>query len=156
VFGYQIIEPIIKAAYEREVWQYCALRDNRTVLRLMKALSKSESIDYGTRYTTLNLCSLEEHGTIEFRAMGPVYEYEYLIRWASFCREMVNTAKNGAKAKDYQSVTDEASLRALFIKFGNETVDNAMSAMTDDIRESLQYDNRNVTHELVSATNGEI
>jgi hypothetical protein len=156
VFGYQIIEPIIKAAYSREVWQYCALRPNRSVLSLMKALSKSESIDYGTRYTTLNLCSLEEHGTIEFRAMGPVYEYEYLIRWASFCREMVNTAKNGAKAKDYQSVVDEASLRALFIKFGNETVNSALSLMSDEIRSSLEYDNRNVSREMVTATNGEI
>jgi hypothetical protein len=156
VFGYQIIEPIIKAAYQRSKWQYCNLRTNYDVLRLFKALSADEGADYGTRYTTLNLQSLEEHGTIEFRAMGPVYEYEYLIRWASFCREMVNTAKNGAKAKDYQKVVDEASLRALFIKFGNETVDNALSEMTDEIRSSIQNDNSRVGYELVNATNGEI
>lgn len=156
VFGYQIIEPLIKAAYQREKWQYCEPRRAYDVLRLFKALSANEDSDYGTRYTTLNLQSLEEHGTIEFRAMGPVYEYEYLIRWASFCREMVNTAKNGAKAKDYQSVVDEASLRALFIKFGNETVDNALSEMDESVLSSIQNDNSRVNRELVLNTNGEI
>lgn len=47
------------------------------------------------RYQTVNICSLRSHGTIEFRAMGNVYDYETLVRWAHFLRELINMAKRG-------------------------------------------------------------
>lgn len=44
------------------------------------------------RYTAINLQSLSVHGTIEFRALGPVYSYEYVTRWAWMLRELCNYA----------------------------------------------------------------
>jgi hypothetical protein len=68
----------------------------------------------------LNICSLSAHGTVEFRAMGPVYNYDHLVRWAMFCREMVASVGNGAKTKDFMAVSTWDDLMALFAKFGNE------------------------------------
>lgn len=44
------------------------------------------------RYRDVNVESLAKHGTIEFRALGAVYNYEHIVKWAWMCREMVNYA----------------------------------------------------------------
>lgn len=137
VLGYQMIEPLIEASYQRQTREYCKARPLDDVSEVLKSTkvakytvnpdrndrygySNKDVIHYGDRYHSLNLLALAAHGTVEFRAMGPVYDYESLIKWASFCREMVNCAANGAKATDWSAVKDWNGLMALFAKFGVE------------------------------------
>lgn len=135
VLGYQMVEPLIEASYRRHVREYCRERPLDDVARVLKSARTAKqlisndpytrrtdvtSVYTGDRYHSLNLQSLYSHGTVEFRAMGPVYNYESLIKWASFVREMVNCAGNGAGPRDFSAVTDWNSLMALFAKFGVE------------------------------------
>ena len=53
------------------------------------------------RYREVNLESLVKHGTIEFRAMGAVYGFEYICRWAWLCREMVNYAQSNMSVEPF-------------------------------------------------------
>lgn len=135
VLGYQMIEPLIEASYRRSTREYCRERPLDDVARVLKSARTAKqlisndpytrrtdvtSVYTGDRYHSLNLQSLYSHGTVEFRAMGPVYNYESLIKWASFVREMVNCAGNGAGPRDFSAVTDWNSLMVLFAKFGVE------------------------------------
>lgn len=67
------------------------------------------------RHQELNLQSLNKYGTIEFRSMGAVYDYEYLIRWAWLCRAMVDYAQSDAPISAVYTVTDFDSLVALLM-----------------------------------------
>lgn len=151
VYGYSVIEPIIEASYQRTKREYCQRRDTeelseigRSIKRLL-ALGDSDArqaIYAGDRYVTLNLCAINDHSTVEFRAMGPVYDYEYLIKWAYFCREMVNVAKAGVTPSEWNRVKDFGGLLALFIRKGKETVDTQLSQLTAESIKKLM--DRNV------------
>jgi hypothetical protein len=95
VFAYSMIEPIITPYYEREERGYCKEIPARGVTNAMAQSKRGERPDLGDRYFSVNLWALQSHGTIEFRAMGPVYRYDKLVKWALFCREMVSIAKAG-------------------------------------------------------------
>jgi hypothetical protein len=74
------------------------------------------------RYRDLNLQSLRQHGTIEFRAMGPTYDYEHLVRWAWFCREMVNVSRLDLPQSTWTQVRSMADVLGILTKYGSEGV----------------------------------
>lgn len=147
VFAYEMIEPLIETSYRREERGYCKNRTTKSTMAILKAAktvkyksyqdavkdghSGADYIPFGDRYVSLNLLALEDHGTVEFRAMGPVYEYEHLIKWAHFCREMVNLAKKDVPAKEWSAVRNFADVRALFAKYGEETSDAIFQSIAD-------------------------
>lgn len=106
LFAYGIVSPLIEPIYFREERSYCKdteaqtvrwwLRQTREYLHtrnqvpLPRHLVGSDGTD---RYYDVNTHALSEHGTIEFRAMGPYYDYNHLVRWAWFVREMVNVSR---------------------------------------------------------------
>lgn len=136
VYGYDILEPILEASYRRNRRDFCERRDAEEVLKAARA-SKGEGVtgNEGGRYRTLNTHSLSNHGTLEFRAMGPVYEYEYLIRWAMLCRELVNAVGNGAQTKDFAKIKNWDDLTAFLAKFGKEYIRAAVYEMTGEVGE---------------------
>lgn len=72
------------------------------------------------RYHDLNLMSLGAHGTIEFRVMGPQYNYNHLIKWAWFCREMVNVARLDLPSSVWDSVRSMADVIGVLRQYGSE------------------------------------
>lgn len=72
------------------------------------------------RYTEINLNSLAKYGTIEFRAMGPVYSYEYLTRWAWFCREMCNYASTRLPLSNFAKCKNIGEVLSLLETHGRE------------------------------------
>lgn len=154
IFGYEMIEPLIENDYQRLTRSYCKSRYPEEVLEIIRSAKVAKNkaydryaitqqasyIEPGDRYVSLNVCSLSSHGTVEFRAMGPVYEYEHLIRWAHFCREMVNLAKANVTQKEWSSIRSFGQLRALFAKYGAEQ-EGAFRDITDNViirEESLE------------------
>jgi hypothetical protein len=67
------------------------------------------------RHQEINLQALNKYGTIEFRAMGSVYDYEYLTRWAWLLRELMNIAQDDSRdlRPFYQAVTLEEVLHLI-------------------------------------------
>lgn len=134
VFAYSIIEPIIEQAYRRNVRNYCRERPAADVLNVVKSSKKpgilksyrdggnrsGTTMYHGDRYHSVNLNALEAHGTIEFRSMGPVYDYGTLIKWALFVREMVSIAKLNLPPKVWTSVKDWNDLEKVLYKYGTE------------------------------------
>ena len=123
VLGYDHIEHLIEPSYDRQERGYCKRRAATELLNIARQARSVEdvsSLRKGDRYVTVNLISLDYHGTVEFRAMGPRYNYDHLIRWAMFCREMVNVVKNGAKSKDFAKVKTWEDVTAIFAKYGIE------------------------------------
>lgn len=72
------------------------------------------------RYRDLNLQALSAHGTIEFRAMGPVYDYERLIRWAWMCRELVNVSKLDLPQSTWTNIRSMADVVRVLQTYGSE------------------------------------
>lgn len=122
VLSYDRIEPLIEASYDRAERGYCKRRSVNELLEIARqqGVNSINDLRTGDRYVTVNLNSIRQHGTIEFRAMGPRYNYDHLTRWAMFCREMVNTVKNGATSKDWNKVNSWAGVEKMFERFGNE------------------------------------
>lgn len=152
VYGYDAIEGLIETSYRRERRDFCKLRSTSEVFSILSELkTKSvESTSKGDRYVTLNLQSLARHGTVEFRAMGPVYDYNYLVRWAMFCREMVNLAKAGVTVKEWNSVTSWADLTALFAKYGKEYIRTVIDSMGGEVPASPRLDTHDGTISMPS------
>jgi len=139
-YGYSAIEPLLASSYQREVRTYCMPRSLgavRDTLRSSKTAATKHDVSRGDRYLSLNLNALNRHGTVEFRAMGPVYDYEYLIRWAYICRELVNVARANVKQAEWNRVNSFEDLHKLFVKYGKETVDDSMSTITDEDIEAM-------------------
>lgn len=134
VFAYSIIEPIIEQAYRRNVRNYCRERGAADVLSVVKSSKKpgilksyrdggnrsGATMYHGDRYHSVNLNALEAHGTIEFRSMGPVYDYGHLIKWALFVREMVSIAKLNLPPKVWTAVKTWKDLEKVLYKYGTE------------------------------------
>lgn len=125
VFGYDVIEPLIEASYQRERRDYCRRPGVNETLAAARHANDASGADRWSasgreRYLTLNTQSLSRHGTVEFRAMGPVYEYEYLVRWAMLCRELVNSVAAGATTRDFSSITSWSKLLDFLSRFGKE------------------------------------
>lgn len=122
VFGYGMIEALVTSSYRREVRNYCRPISAAEVVGAAEAKGRN-TFDRGERYESVNRHALDAHGTIEFRSMGPVYEYDYLIRWAMFCREMVNVVKAGATQEEFsRAASSWDAVLMLFAKYGKEYV----------------------------------
>lgn len=135
VYGYDILEPLLEASYQRDRRDFCERRNVDEVLEAArKAKAKTGDFDYYSsgRYRTLNTHSLGDHGTVEFRAMGPVYSYDYLVRWAMLCREIVNSVSNGATTKDFAKIKSWDDLVMFIAKFGKEYVRASVFEMTGE------------------------
>lgn len=135
VMGYDAIEWLIEASYQREERGYCKRRSARELLSFARSVKANPSqrvqdIRKGDRYVTVNLQALDEHGTIEFRAMGPVYNYDHLTKWATFCREMVNAAGRGARAAEFAKVRNWDDLIRIFQKYGVEVAQATQSPVS--------------------------
>lgn len=123
---YSALEPLWESEYHREVRNYCAPVDAPELMTRMDEAKKlkgkkATQMRTGRRYYTVNLAALNTHGTIEFRAMGPIYDYKKLIRWAHFCREMVNLSKTNVNQKEWAKIKTFEDLVVLFAKYGKET-----------------------------------
>jgi hypothetical protein len=142
VYGYTMLENILESSYKRNTRTYCkglsaaGLRKTGASARRMardRGTSKNlHNVHSEDRYLSLNLEALNAHGTVEFRAMGPRYEYETLIRWAQICREFVNVAMAGATPRDWNRVKNASDLVALFVRMGKETADNQLSPILQE------------------------
>lgn len=138
IFGYDILEPLLEASYRREERRFCLRREADTVLGMARKLRPGaepptrDEVRGGNRYVTLNTTALNAHGTIEFRAMGPVYEYDYLVRWAMLCRELVNLAAAGVTVQQFSRIKSWNDLLMLLAEYGKEYVRAATYELTGE------------------------
>lgn len=150
LFAYGVVAPLIKPLYHRQSFGYCNEMDGGNVQWWMGQV-KSYLRDNGelpnpryicesqpaSRYQDVNLHSLSKHGTIEFRSMGPFYNYNHLVRWAWFVREMVNVSKLGLDQSVWTSCNTLNDVISVLRKYGNELPldkqqDVAIECLTSD------------------------
>lgn len=98
------------------------------------------------RYRDVNLQALNAHGTIEFRAMGPIYNYERLIRWAWMVREMVNVSKLDIPQSVWTNLRSMSDLVRLLRQFGSEQLPEDVTKLYEvgddlSIEENAEADN---------------
>jgi len=148
--AYSVVSPFIVPLTERRVTNYCkdVSTDNLAHwLGAARAMRKQMSSDLATdvlyhqpddRYRDLNLQSLRQHGTVEFRVMGPVYNYHHLVRWAWFCREMVNVSRLDLPQTMWTAVRSMADVLAILTKYGSESTPDTWLQSADDL--SAEYD----------------
>lgn len=124
------LEPLFEAQYMRTGSRnYCNSQTTSELIARFRSLANvrkqghndATKMRHNSRYWTLNLASLATHKTVEFRGMGPVYNYDHLVRWAYLCREMVNIAKANVPQSVWSKVTSMEDLVVLFSKYGKET-----------------------------------
>jgi hypothetical protein len=131
--SYSVIAPLLQPLYHRQTYGYCneMASDNiawwlgaaRKQLALTGSVPSPRDIcesQPASRYQDVNVHAIYKHGTVEFRAMGPYYNYDHLVRWAWFCREMVNVSKLGIEQREWtrcRSLTDAINLLR---KYGTE------------------------------------
>lgn len=135
--AYSVVSPFLWPLMDRQAFTYCqdVSSDNiafwlAQARSQLKSGSLSPSFEWlptqkvnnqpDNRYRDLNLQALSAHGTIEFRAMGPVYNYEHLVRWAWLCREMVNVAKLDLDPSIWTGVNSMADLVQVLRTYGQE------------------------------------
>jgi hypothetical protein len=162
VRAYSIVSPFIEHIAHRSSRNYCRDVTSQNLQYWLSAVRnavKGDLLNYRTgeklsasdivaaswsqpddRYHDLNVQSLGKHGTIEFRVMGPKYNYEHLIRWAWFCREMVNVSRLDIPVSVWTSVRSMADVVSVLRQYGSEIP-------------SDEYDKD--THALANAMNGE-
>lgn len=152
---YSTLEPLWEQEYQRLDRKYCKAVDTPELIeRFNKAREakqgglKSTDMQFGKRYWTVNMASLNSHGTIEFRAMGAKYNYDHLVRWAYFCREIVNIAKANVPQRAWTSVRTMKDLVVLFAKYGKETPtpEWAGESTVTDVIAALGTENRRQPH----------
>ena len=127
-YAYSRLEDVLEESLDREDTGYCAPYGADAMIHLLRGAKSNPNApadmvaqDYtDTRYHSVNLDALDKHGTIEFRGMGPVYEYPRLIRWAMFCRELVTSIANGASQKDFDSARTWNDILAILARYGVE------------------------------------
>ena len=133
LFAYGVVAPLLQPLYHREVFGYCKEMSGRNIqwwlgavkdrLRNTGRIPRPHDICYEQpedRYQDVNLHALSKHGTIEFRAMGPYYNYDHLVRWAWFVREMVNVSKLGLDQRVWTACTSLTDVIRVLRKYGQE------------------------------------
>ena len=140
---YSALEPLFEAEYKRGATRsYCKSLDTAEfVSRFKTAAALKGTVDSDAvrrmargadRYFTVNTESLGHHGTIEFRAMGARYNYDLLVRWAHFLREIVNMAKANIPTKAWRNVKTFRDLIVVMSKYGKETPTPSWASDTYD------------------------
>ena len=134
VRSYSAISPYIWPIMDREAKGYCKdvtsdnvshwLAASRRALKQNNFASATDVVyqQPDDRYRDLNLQALRQHGTIEFRAMGPTYNYEHLVRWAWFCREMVNVSRLDLPQTLWTKVRSMSDVLSILLKYGSEGI----------------------------------
>lgn len=97
-----------------------AIQNARFWAQITKGPNHDQEPTNWKRHQELNLQSLNKYGTIEFRSMGAVYDYEYLTRWAWLCRAMVDYAQSDAPMSAVYQLTDFNSLAYLLNRYSGE------------------------------------
>jgi hypothetical protein len=132
VRSYSAVAPYVLAVSYREVTNYCKEVSNENVRfwlaeardHVRNGLGRNAiDVTYSQpddRYHDINLQSLRQHGTVEFRVMGPHYNYDHLVRWAWFCREMVNVAKLDLPQRLWTSVRSMEDVLTILFQYGSE------------------------------------
>lgn len=153
--AYSAVSPFVEAISYREVRGYCKdVTSNNLAYWLgasrnhLKRTSSDRAVEVSTyqpdnRYHDLNLVALQAHGTIEFRVMGPHYNYEHLVRWAWFCREMVNLSKLDLPQSIWTSVRSMADVLAILNQYGSETMPDTWLQDTDELSTEQQSEEVN-------------
>lgn len=125
---YSALEPLFEQEYKRNTRTYCVEVGAPEITSRFESARKLKNngqdvsrFSNNGRYWTVNMAALGAHGTIEFRAMGPRYNYEFLTKWAHFLREIVNIAKADIPQREWTSVTTFRDLVVLFSRYGKET-----------------------------------
>lgn len=154
VRAYSAVSPFLWPVMRRQVKGYCKdvtaqnlafwLASSRDVVR--KNL-QAQPVDVvrdqpDDRYHDLNLQALRAHGTVEFRAMGPYYNYDTLVRWAWFVRELVNVSKVAVPESVWTSITSMRDVVRVLSEYGSEIPEQFMSSETLavlDIEEAEEY-----------------
>ena len=131
--AYSAVAPLLTPLYHRQVFNYCNEMESNNIQWWLGAARKFMQ-DTGsvpsprdicesqpaTRYQDVNVHALYKHGTIEFRAMGPYYNYDHLVRWAWFVREMVNVSKLGLPLTTWTRCRSLLDVIAVLRKYGQE------------------------------------
>jgi hypothetical protein len=142
VASYSAISPFIWPLMERDARNYCRDITTQNVSYWLgkvrdwdkQGLANTVQHDYqlqsmlqqaigeqpDDRYHDLNLQAFRQHGTVEFRAMGPTYNYEKLVRWAWMCRELVNVSKLNLPQDTWTGVRSMSDIVSLLRKYGSE------------------------------------
>jgi hypothetical protein len=139
LLAYGIVNRLITPLYRRKSFGYCAETGGNTVLwwlREARKYHKAHTTDRhslpvpadiayaqhdNSRYHDVNTQSLSKHGTIEFRAMGPYYSYDHLVRWAWFCREMVNVSRLHLPQRVWTACNSVADVIQVLRTYGSES-----------------------------------
>lgn len=142
LFAYGVVSPLIEPLYFREERYYCKdtqaevvrwwMRETRAALRTLGRVPTPRQVigeDGSDRYHDVNTHALSEHGTIEFRAMGPYYDYEHLVRWAWFVREMVNVSRLNLPQRLWRNCQSLNDVITLLRTYGSES---ALALTTDN------------------------
>jgi hypothetical protein len=163
--AYSIVSPFLEPIAHRQSRNYCRDLTPQNLAYWLSAVRnaiKGELLDHRTgekltatdivaasylqpddRYHDLNLQSLAKHGTIEFRVMGPKYNYEHLIRWAWFCREMVNVSRLDIPVSVWTSVRSMADVVSVLRQYGSEIpsdgFDKDTVAMANAMNDEYDY-----------------
>lgn len=144
LFAYSAVSRYIQPLYYRQKFEYCHEQPFNNVHWWM-SMAKQYIHSTGdiptphdlvhqsmaNRYVDVNLCALNAHGTIEFRSMGPRYDYEHLVRWAWFCREMVNVSRLNIDNSEWLACRSVADVIALLRRYGSELPDTSQFASVD-------------------------
>lgn len=143
--AYSAISPYLEPISYRQSRGYCADVSTGNVTywlaasrEHMKRTSSDRAVDVSgyqpdNRYHDLNLIALQAHGTIEFRVMGPHYNYDHLVRWAWFCREMVNLCKLDIPQSTWTGVRSMADILVILNQYGSETTYGAWLQASDEL-----------------------
>lgn len=133
--AYSAVSPFIEPLLHRNTREYCRdittaniqhwLQVSRNVRRRVAGQSDSPldavHAQPDSRYVDLNFRAMENHGTVEFRAMGPYYNYDHLIKWAWFCREMVNVSTLDLPTSTWTSCKSLADVLKVLTTYGAES-----------------------------------
>jgi hypothetical protein len=133
LFAYGVVAPFIQPLYHRKVFGYCQEMPGNNVQWWLTA-AKRRLQETGrvprpadicheqpvNRYQDVNTHALAAHQTLEFRAMGPFYNYEHLVRWAWFCREMLNVSRLNLDQRVWTSCESLTDVINVLRKYGSE------------------------------------
>ena len=143
--AYSAVSPFLEPISYRAVRNYCQdVSTNNLAHWLaasrehMKRTTNDRAVDVSAyqpdnRYHDLNLIALQAHGTVEFRVMGPRYNYDHLVRWAWFCREMVNLSKLDIPQTTWTAVRSMADVLAIIKQYGSESTPDSWLSESDDL-----------------------
>lgn len=133
LFAYGVVERLLKPVYHREHYGYCKETPLNQVRHWLASAKQWTTVNGSVpsareiaerqpvdRYQDVNTQSLRTHGTIEFRAMGPYYDYDHLVRWAWFAREMVNVSKLGLHQSVWLSCKSLTDVIKVLRAYGQE------------------------------------